>query len=122
MTATIIILSVLLAGILVMSKIKSIKIEDKTYHVWADAFIPMIGGLSFYHWVYDDFWISILVGALLGTFAAFFKEFIIDKLLGLGQFEWADIKYSMWGTAIGTVGLIMLLASLLHLGDTKINP
>lgn len=122
MITTIIILSIVLIGILIISKIPSIKIEDKTYHVWCGIIISLIGGFSVYELFKMNIWYFFLAAFLSGTAAAFFKEFVIDKLLKLGQFDWKDLIATMWGALIGSFITIAVLGTINHLGDPKINP
>ena len=116
MTATITLLSAILIAILVMSKNESIKINDKTYHVWCGILITIIGGLISYHFLDSRIRYAILIGFICGTSAAFLKEFVWDRAMKLGVFSWEDIKATMCGVLVGSVVLVMIFGTINHLG------
>lgn len=63
---------------------------DKLLHVLCGYVIAVTIGM----------WIPWL-GAVAGIVAAFGKEFLWDKLLKRGTFEWADINATLVGVLIG---------------------
>lgn len=47
-------------------------------------------------------WVPWL-GAVVGVLVAFGKEFIYDKWLGKGTFEWQDINVTLVGVLLGFI-------------------
>jgi hypothetical protein len=43
------------------------------------------------------------LGILAGNLAGIAKDFIWDKWLKKGHFEWADIAYTGWGAGLGAM-------------------
>lgn len=92
------------------------KFGDKTVHVWAGALIALIGGIVFYIFFDANFWIYPLVGFIVGNIAGLFKEFVYDKALKFGQFSWADLLATFYGTLVGSIMVIMSIGTIEHLG------
>ena len=65
-------------------------LSDKWLHALCGYAITITAGM-FIPWL----------GALSGVLAAFVKEFIWDKWLKKGMFEWADINATLVGILIG---------------------
>lgn len=63
---------------------------DKLLHVLCGYIIALTVGI----------WLPWL-GALVGVAAAFGKEFLWDRLLKRGTFEWADINATLVGVLAG---------------------
>lgn len=76
-------------------------------HVWAGILIVVISGVIINP--FSNPWISCPVGFLLGIVAGFSKEFIWDKALGKGVFNWQDIIAISWGSFVGLVILIFIV-------------
>ena len=93
-----------------IGKIKFEKFDDTAKHVYAGMIITVLfGWLSFFFSVTIGIGASILVGFLIGNATGFGKEFIWDKALGKGVFNWQDILSTLWGTIVGSIILLIIL-------------
>lgn len=63
---------------------------DKILHLLAGYAVALTFGIF-----------SPAAGAVAGILAAFGKEFVWDRLLKRGTFEWADINATLVGVLIG---------------------
>ena len=70
--------------------------KDKLLHFICGTYIYLIASV----------FLTPMLSILLVIIAGFAKEFIWDKWLGKGAFEWMDIIYTITG---GVVAMILLL-------------
>ena len=92
--------------------IKFNKIDDKALHVYACLVISVITGVLCYCYLNTGILVSITNGFVLAIVIGFAKEFIWDKALGKGTFNWWDIFYDFWGALIGALILGGILNTL----------
>ncbi len=93
------------------------KVNDKsnTLHVWAGILITFFFGLTSWY-IFDIIpFTACLIGLLIGNAAGFGKEFIWDKKLGKGVFNWQDIYATGWGTMVGAVSLRVSIDVILRI-------
>ena len=60
-----------------------------------DKALHWIGGV--YIFLFADFFLSSLLSFLAVVIIAFLKDFVWDKLMKKGTFEWWDIAYTIFG-------------------------
>lgn len=66
--------------------------KDKQFHFIAGVFIAfVVGAFS-----------SPLLGFVAATLAGLVKDFVYDRALGLGHFEWMDIVWTIFGGLVST--------------------
>ena len=91
--------------------------NDKLKHFIASAAITIAVLVIFaviphaYMWGYDK-----AIALFCGIFAGAIKEFVWDKWLGWGMFEWKDLENSLYGAFVGmftwAIGETIVLAIL----------
>ena len=73
--------------------------NDKVKHYIASGVISLISLILFALIPYEFmFGWDKAISLFLGIFAGAIKEFIWDKLLGKGTFEWRDLESSVYGS------------------------
>lgn len=88
--------------------------SDKDKHLLASAAITIIVLILFtviphremYGW-------DKAIALFVGIFAGAFKEFIWDKALGKGKFEWRDLESSVYGSFAAMFGWAIIEAIIL---------
>jgi len=57
---------------------------------------------------------SLVIGVFWSVVMALGKDVIMDKLFGMGQFEWLDIWYTVKGGLIGSVIGVLLVSLVIR--------
>lgn len=85
--------------------------DDKQYHLFAGEVIAIVVALVFAHHIGIGHVWGSLIGFVAGVLAGFVKDFVWDKWLKKGTFDWWDIGFTSGGSLIGA--LIVLIVGLI---------
>jgi len=99
-----------------MLKKLSDKFGDKTLHIWAGILITVISGLLLYKFIDSNFLVFPTFGFVIGNLAGLAKEFIWDKWMKKGTFNWEDMLATLWGTCVGFAIVVMSIGTYENLG------
>ena len=124
MTIAIIILSIILTTLCLLAWKKPDLIKRTTLHVWCDWIGTTIVGyitLEIFNKVgHHPLDVALLISGIAGVGAAWGKEFIWDKKLGLGTFNPEHAWYSVWGCVLGLVTILVTFECMNGNGVTGI--
>ena len=88
--------------------------NDKLKHFIASAATTILALILFaviphtYMWGYDK-----AIALFCGIFAGGMKEFVWDRWLGWGMFEWRDLESSVYGSFVAMFGWVIIEAIIL---------
>lgn len=111
-TSIVIVLIMILVALLYY---KFKKITDSTAHIWETWMIFFLCTVLGFQFIIDSF-LTIPISLVITFVIVLVKEFIIDKALELGTFNWKDIGVSGWGGVLGIITSLAYVASRLDLG------
>lgn len=92
------------------------KFGDKTLHVWAGILISVISGLLLYKFFDSNLLVFPIFGFIVGNIFGLGKEFIYDKWMKKGIFNWADVMATFYGTLVGGIIVVMTIGTIENLG------